>query len=73
MTRVVRRDPYVIEYFTRNEDSKKSWLEATPSSHLWSADLPDDLAPGTYTLSVRATDEFGREHHGHSILEITGG
>ena len=73
MTRVARRDPYVIEYFTRNEDSKKSWLEATPSSHLWSADLPDDLAPGTYTLSVRATDEFGREHHGHSILEITGG
>ncbi len=73
MTRVERPDPYMIEYFARNEDTKKSWLQASPSSHLWSADLPDDLAPGTYTLSVRATDEFGREHHAHSILEITGG
>lgn len=73
MTRVLRPDPYMIEYFARNEDTKKSWLQASPSTHLWSADLPDDLIPGTYTLSVRATDEFGREHHAHSILEITGG
>ena len=35
-------------------------------------DLPDDLQPGVYTLSVRAVDEFGRTHHAHSILEITG-
>jgi hypothetical protein len=72
MTRVHRADPYVIEYFARNEDSKKSWLQPSPSSHLWSADLPDDLEAGTYTVSVRAIDEFGREHHAHSILEITG-
>lgn len=73
MSRVRRPDPYMIETFTRNEDTKKSWLRAAPSTHLFSADLPDDLGPGTYTLSVRAVDEFGREHHGHSILEITGG
>ena len=72
MTRVSRADPYMIEVFARNADTKKSWLEATPSSHLWSADVPDDLGPGTYTVSVRATDEFGREHHGHRIMEITG-
>ncbi len=72
MTQVRRADPYMIENFTRNVNTRKSWLRAAPSSHLWSADLPDDLSPGTYTLSVRATDEFGREHHAHSILEITG-
>jgi len=72
MTRVFRADPYMVEFFTRNPDTKKSWLNASPSSHLWSADLPDDLGPGTYTLSVKAVDEFGRTHHGHTILEITG-
>lgn len=72
MTRVFRADPYIVELFARNPDSKKSWLEPIRSSHLFSADLPDDLAPGTYTLSVRAVDEFGRQHHAHSILEITG-
>jgi hypothetical protein len=72
MSRVLRPDPYMVEVFARNEDTKKSWLQAVPSSHLFSADLPDDLGPGTYTLAVRATDEFGREHHAHSILEITG-
>jgi len=73
MMRVSRADPYMIEVFARNPDTKKSWLDAAPSSHLFSADLPDDLGPGTYTLSVRATDEFERLHHGHTILEITGG
>jgi hypothetical protein len=72
MQRVNRADPYMIETFARNADTVKSWLQATPSSHLWSADVPDDLGPGTYTVSVRATDEFGREHHAHRIMEITG-
>ena len=47
-------------------------VNALPSSHLWKAHLPDDLGPGTYTVSVRAVDEFGVEHHGHAILEIAG-
>lgn len=72
MRRVERADPYMIEVFARNPDTKKSWVRATPSSHIFSADLPDDLKPGVYTLSVKAVDEFGREHHGHAILEITG-
>jgi hypothetical protein len=72
MTRVSRVDPYILELFARNQDTKKTFVNAAPSSHLFSADLPDELPPGTYTLSVRATDEFGRTHHAHTILEITG-
>ncbi|MDH3641910.1 MAG: calcineurin-like phosphoesterase family protein [Gammaproteobacteria bacterium] len=72
MQRVTRPDPYMLEVFARNPDSKKSWLQATPSSHIFSADLPDDISAGTYTVAVRARDEFGREHHGHAVLEITG-
>jgi hypothetical protein len=70
---VMRPDPYMLEVFARNADTKKSWLSATPSSHIWAADVPDDLVMGVYTLSVRAVDEFGRSHHGHRIMEITGG
>ena len=73
MQRVLREDPFMIEVFARNEDTKKSWLQATPSSHVYTADLPDDLEVGVYTVSIRAKDEFGRVHHGHSVLEITGG
>jgi hypothetical protein len=72
MRRVARADPYMLETFARNRDTVKSWLQATPSSHLWAADVPDDLGPGTYRVTVEAVDEFGRQHHGHSILEITG-
>ena len=73
MQRVSRADPFMVELFVRNEDTKVAGLRASPSSHVYSADLPDDLEAGTYTVSIRAIDEFGRVHHGHSVLEITGG
>ena len=31
MQRVMRPDPYMLEVFARNADTKKSWLNATPS------------------------------------------
>jgi len=71
MKRVVRPDPFVEEVFARNEATKKPWVKAEPSSHIWSARLPADLRPGTHCISVRATDEYGREHHDHLILELT--
>ena len=65
-------DPFVRELFLRNPDVTKPWVKAVPSSHVFVADLPDDLAPGTHTLTVRGRDEFGRIHHAHRILEIEG-
>ena len=72
MSKVFEIDPYVNELFLRHEATKKSWVDATPSSHIWVADLPDDLGPGTYTMTVEAQDEFGRVHHAHKVLEIEG-
>jgi len=72
MTLTSRADPKVAEIFARNADSKKSWVQAIPSTHLFEADLPDSTPPGVHTLSVEAVDEFGINHHGHAILEITG-
>jgi hypothetical protein len=72
MRRVDRIDPLIHEMWVRHEDSKKSFVNAAPSSHLFEGDLPDGLGVGVHTLSVRAIDEFGRTHHAHSILEIMG-
>jgi hypothetical protein len=73
MSRVARADPSVNELFVRFPEAKKSWVKASPSSHIFTADLPDDLQPGVHTVTVRATDEFGRVFHGHRILEIVAG
>jgi len=72
MARVPRVDPATNELFLRNRATIKPWVKAEPSSHLFVADLPDDLAPGTYTLTVRAVDEFARVHHAHRVVEVLG-
>ena len=65
-------DPSYLEMAQRHAEVIKPWVEPEPSTHIWIADLPDDLAPGTHLLSVVATDEFGSTHHGHKVLEVTG-
>ncbi len=73
MQRVVRPDPFVQEVFARNEATKKPWVRAEPSSHIWSARLPGDLETGTHCVAVRVIDEYGREHRDHLIVELTAG
>ena len=73
LERVLREDPYILEQYNRHRAVKKSWVEATPSTHLFEADLDDDIAPGIHTVTVRAVDEFSRVHHAHAVLEITVG
>jgi hypothetical protein len=72
MERERRIDPFVKEVFARNQATKKSWVKAEPCSHLWVARLPADLAAGTHCIKVRVTDEYGREHRDHLVLEVTG-
>jgi hypothetical protein len=72
LERVAQPDPAVHELYLRNRDAVKSWVQAVPSSHLFVGDLPDTLGPGTYLLTVRAVDEFGRVHHAHQVLEVEG-
>jgi hypothetical protein len=73
MTRESRPDPFVQEVFARNEATKKPWVKADPSSHIWVARLPADLDAGTHCIAVRVTDEYGREHRDHLVLEVTAG
>ncbi len=71
MTRTLRRDPFVDEVYARNLETKKPWVNAGPSTHLWQATLPADLPTGTHRITVTARDEHGRRHLGWMILEIT--
>jgi hypothetical protein len=73
LERNLRKDPYMLEQFVRHASEKKSFVQATVSTHLFEADLDADLPPGVHTVTVRAADEFGRIHHGHAILEIIAG
>jgi len=73
MERVARPDPFVEEEFARNQATKKPWVKAEPSSHVFEARLPGDLAAGTHCIAVRAVDEYGREHRDHLVVELTAG
>jgi hypothetical protein len=71
MERVARPDPFIEEVYARNEATKKPWVKAERSSHIFTARLPGDLEAGTHRIAVRAVDEYGREHRDHLVLELT--
>ena len=73
LKRILRKDPYMLEQYARHRSSKKTWVEATLSTHLFEADLDANLPPGVHAITVQAEDEFGRLHHGHTGLEIVPG
>ena len=72
MERVARPDPFVEEVFARNEATKKAWVKAEDSSHIWTARLPGDLKPGTYPVVIEAAGEYGQPLSGRLALEVTG-
>lgn len=72
MARSERPDPFVEEEYARNEATKKPWVKAEPCSHIWTARLPGDLDAGTHRIKVTATDEYGRTHQDHLVLEVKG-
>ena len=38
-------DPFVEDLFARNEATKKTWVKAEMSSHIWTARLPPTSSP----------------------------
>jgi hypothetical protein len=70
MQRVTAPDPLTVRMFNEHRDAWRSWVEPVASSHLWKARLPQDLKPDTYRVTVRAIDEYGREHITHTVLEV---
>ena len=72
MTQTTIPDPFVEDLFARNEAVKKPWVKAEVSSHIWTARLPADLAPGAHLVVVEAATEYGETVSGRIALEVTG-
>jgi hypothetical protein len=70
--RRARPDPFVQEVFARHEATKKPWVGADNSSHIWTARLPGDLEAGTYCVVVEAIGEYGQPLSWRLALEVTG-
>lgn len=70
LTRVVRPDPYIHVLFAKERQLIKPWVQVEPSSHLWAAPLPADLAVGAHTLYINAEDEYGNAHFSAKIIEV---
>ncbi|MCJ2052267.1 calcineurin-like phosphoesterase C-terminal domain-containing protein [Methylobacterium sp. J-070] len=73
LARTRRLDPFVTELFERYPETRKSWVRAIPSSHIWTGRLPDDLAPGVHRVTVEGADEYGRPIRSCVVLEVAGG
>ena len=65
-------DPFVTDLYARNEATKKPWIKAEGSSHIWVAHLPHDLEPGAHRVVVEATTEYGDVVSARLALEVTG-
>jgi len=65
-------DPFVEDLFARNEATKKPWIKAEISSHIWTARLPHDLDVGAHRVVVEAVTEYGDVVSGRLALEVTG-
>ena len=70
LARVRRADPFVTEIFERHPATKKPWVKAEPSTHIFVARLPRDLAAGSHRLTVDVVDEYGRRHSDGVVLEV---
>ena len=57
MQRTAMCDPYIAQLFARSAPTQKPWVQAVPSSHVWTAPLPVGLEPGAHRVRVRAIDE----------------
>lgn len=71
MARARRTDPFVAELFLRYPETKKPWVKAEPSSHIWTARLDRTLGVGTHRISVEVEDEYGRPLRSSTVLEVT--
>ncbi|GJE17537.1 calcineurin-like phosphoesterase C-terminal domain-containing protein [Methylobacterium marchantiae] len=71
MVRTRRPDPFVGEVFQRYAETKKPWVKAEPSSHVWVARLGGDITSGIHRITVDVQDEYSRPLSSGILLEVT--
>ena len=74
LKKTLEPDPYYVEVRNReikaNPESKQILSGPIKSDHLWKANLPASLQPGSHLIEIEATDAYGRVHTGKRIIRI---
>jgi hypothetical protein len=74
MERVHEKDPTYMRVRKREESTRApdEWAlpAANPSTHLWRAELPQGLKPGSHWIEVRSLDMFGQLDVGRRIIRV---
>ena len=53
------KDPYFDTFYKFPESTTPSWINPRPTSHIWTAQLPEDLEIGVHKVIVKTQDQFG--------------
>jgi len=72
MEQTITADPFVERLLKRHDGLADAVGAPDPSSHLWTAPLPDALGPGTHTVTVTIQNEFGRTDTTSKLIEVQG-
>jgi hypothetical protein len=68
LPQAARHDFTTADPFLTGADPK---LANGPSTHIWSFDLPPDLAPGAHKITAQATDLAGKSHTAELLFKVT--
>lgn len=50
--------------------SRRAALRRRPSSHIWTAKIPEGQAPGVYLINIKAFDKYGFREEGSRLISI---
>jgi len=73
MQRVSRKDPYfeeMIDWENEHNIRRVDWSAAVNCSHIWRANLPENISEGAYLIRIRSKDMFGEVHTGKRLIRI---
>ena len=75
LKKVMETDPFYSATRQREISGKlspRSHLSGPiKSDHLWKANLPKGIAPGSHLIEINATDAYGKMHLGKRIIRVT--
>lgn len=70
MQYTVRTDPFAEKAYQRFLDTDSAFSSPTLSSHIWEAELGNELSTGLHSIVVTSEDEFGQRQRGNFTFEV---
>ena len=71
MMRQRMRDPFMVDYFTKNRKDFPWWVnDVEVTDHIWTANLPANLNTGQHTIKISAIDGFNNIYSQVKIFEV---